>query len=110
MAWDFHVGQKVVCVDAPKPLFTKWKATDFFVPIIGQVYTLRDVFIEDRYANAPVILYVRLCEIQNKSVETYTGPYEPAFGASHFRPLLPRKTNISIFTAMLNPQRQSEDA
>jgi len=46
---------------------------------------------------------LRLDEIVNPITNWITGPDEIAFIAARFRPVTEKKTDISIFTRMLNP-------
>ena len=75
----FRVGQKVVCVDA----------TGTYLVCKGNVYTVTGVdtpFIEIDHTEVP-------------SFDDHRGML-----ASRFRPVVERKTDISIFTRMLKPQ------
>jgi hypothetical protein len=97
----FHVGQKVVCVDdyfAPSAVIP-----GTILPKKGDVYTVRELFPYWGWAA------IRLHEIHNPP-GTYrdegTGELvEAAFPAFRFRPVIERKTDISVFTAMLKPSR-----
>ena len=82
----FRVGQKVVCVDA------SCVASGLaFSPLSeGGIYTIRA---------ADVLMGVLLVEVPCPS------PFV-AFRPERFRHAVERKTDISIFTAMLNPSRQ----
>lgn len=73
----FRVGQKVGCVDAGG-----WPQIS-----IGTVYTVHS--INNDYG----------CWLRLKEVNPELGGYR----ASRFRPIVERKTDISCFTAMLNP-------
>jgi len=100
----FRVGQKVVCVDASKrgtlgsvnydrPQLTK-----------GAVYTIRELDGCDGYHA------VRLVEIVEPILDIWIdrGPSEPAWYSGRFRPIVERKTDISIFKAMLTPAGKKE--
>jgi hypothetical protein len=91
----FRVGQKVVCVDASDdiPGTSIWKAD---APIEGEVYTVLKVGAS-RCDGVPALL---LLEIKNTAI------WDFSYRASRFRPIVERKTDISIFTAMLNPSRK----
>lgn len=79
----FYVGQKVCCVDASPGL------TSGEVLTLGKIYTVEgfslvhpnEIFIDDRTGRSWL--------------------------PSRFRPVVERKTDISIFKAMLNPSEQS---
>jgi hypothetical protein len=99
----FHVGQKIVCVT------DNWQhSMRHLVPNIprkGGIYHVRG---HDPTVVAPDCVgheYIWLCEIANPRV----GLTEPSFLAAHFRPVIERSTDISIFTAMLNPRRSSKE-
>lgn len=101
---DWQVGDRVVCHRDPRPTFKKWNPVGFAKPEVGKVYTLREIFAETRFRNSRGAVYVRLAEIVNQPVDTFVGLYEPAFAASLFRKVQPRKTSIAIFKAMLAPK------
>ncbi len=88
----FRIGQKVVCVQ-----------TGFYVnkcpnrPVIGEVYTVRDVFAGPRVDELGMA--IRLFELQNPLHKKSGREY--GFYAWRFRPVFERKTDISIFTEML---------
>ncbi len=104
---DWHVGGKVVCVDGT------WGASGAIqrhycpaLPSEGEVYTIRT--IECRVVvrgQSPEVL-IRLDEVRNPAP---TG-VEPLFFASKFRPVQPRATDISIFTALLTGAKEREPA
>lgn len=81
----FHVGQKVVCVDA-----SEHKALH-----AGTVYTIAAIHHEDGET------FVGLLEIPRNHADWY---------AWRFRPVVEPKTDISIFTAMLTPKKVTEPA
>jgi hypothetical protein len=90
----FYVGQKVVCVNAG-PL----------VNPIGNVHVAPQLE-EGR-------VYTVLAVAAGKGLllmEVAPSPPHPAFNAERFRPVVERKTDISIFRAMLNPSKQGADA
>lgn len=89
---SFHVGQKVVCIndDWTHPL----RRLVGTVPRKGAIYHVRGF---DRFAPA----FIYLVEIVNMVPPTFTS--EPAFLAESFRPIVERKTDISIFTKLLAP-------
>ena len=93
----FRIGQKVVCV---APYWTV--NADPNVPQEGQVYTVRGKVDGGRF------LYLR--EIRNPPRIGFEGCFEPCWSAKGFRPVVTRKTDISIFTDMLTPAPVREDA
>lgn len=101
----FYVGQKVVCVDDDwrmfLPFWMRVKAafrrrdTD---PRRGGIYHVREVLMKD---DQP---WLRLAEIRNRAE---LGFVEPMYMGRCFRPVVERKTDISIFTAMLTPAKKA---
>lgn len=98
---SFHVGQRVVCVNAKRPAGRTYYNDEVF-PVTGGVYTIRSMFIRQKTG----ALLLRLYEIVNKEGEYDEGFQEAGFNCSRFRPV--RDTDISIFTAMLNPVPKKE--
>jgi len=96
----FHVGQKVVCVGTDGTLRVDWEALVAYYKIArpsrGSIYTIRDIRV------GRVRQHVRLVEIINPKAKFSDAPdQEPWFWAEAFRPIVDRKTDISIFTEML---------
>lgn len=85
----FYVGQKVVCVDG-KPRNYPHCAVR-----AGAVYTVSKI-MHSIYGDS-----LHVAEVDGD----YWGFY-----ADRFRPVVERKTDISIFTAMLNPSKQRVEA
>lgn len=90
----FHIGQVVVCIrqfkgDGPD--------RDISYPQKGCAYTVRDIIVLGDAAG------IRLEEIINAPRQNLEGYFEPAFVTRNFRPAV--KTDISIFTEMLNKTR-----
>lgn len=99
----FHVGQKVVCVDDLPSINARITRAPSLTK--GQVFTIRDMEIWKG------VLLVRLVEIVAAPFDFIDrGWLEPSWRASRFRPIVERKTDISIFTSMLNPSKQGVDA
>lgn len=93
MSWNLHVGQKVVCVDA-----SGWAIGPLHpeLPEEGNIYTI--ALITESNGHVGICL---------KEIETLLmGSVKGLFQASKFRPLVQRQTDISLFTAMLNPSKQ----
>lgn len=105
---NWHAGMKVVCLDIEwPPLAAAAVANGCRLPEPGRIYTIREIDVDARDGK----VYVRLCEIRNPRVKLHPwSPGEPKFGARRFRPLQPRKTDISIFTDMLRDQRDEVSA
>jgi len=90
MSCNFHVGQKVVCINDDKSASLR----------LGCVYTV--VGLLDRML--PTCLGTTeygVALLEAKPNELHIG-----FASSRFRPVVERKTDISIFKAMLNPSKQ----
>lgn len=104
----FRVGQKVVCVDSKLPTHARNRNMDGLTE--GAIYTIRatDVWcwVNDRYDG------VYLVEIVRAVVPGCEHEPEVPFWKHRFRPVVERKTDISIFTAMLNnaPSKVTERA
>jgi hypothetical protein len=94
---NFRVGQKVVCV---ADYWTKDCYDGVRYPTEGEVYTLRTVEFDERHG----CVFVHLEEIKNPVLRYQGGMLESSFDALAFRPLVERKTDISIFKAMLTPK------
>lgn len=99
MECNFTVGQKVVRVggNARPNVPAVW-------PEIGKIYTVRAINVWD-YG---VLLHLH--EIDNSHMVPEYSRIEPGFQAQFFRPVIQRKTDISIFKAMLNPSKEGVPA
>lgn len=98
MANDFHIGQQVVCVGQFAP--HRWVRS---YPQVGSIYRIRG-FRDIGYDN---LLFIWLEEIVNPPAVFADGhSEEPSFDLRGFRPV--RKTDISVFTEMLNPTKVEE--
>lgn len=97
---DWHIGQQVVCVKDFVG-FNPYKDT---LPEKGSVYTIRG------FHTSPLGVGIYLEEIINPRHNWTDGFVEAAFSVEGFRPV--RKTDISVFTEMLNvtPVRETQDA
>jgi hypothetical protein len=97
--YDFHVGQKVVCVDAqpnPRALPTMDGLQE------GQIYHIR-WFGEMTHKTWGTFIGIRVQEIFRQPAwagDTIDLPYN----ARRFRPLVEKKTDISIFKKMERPK------
>jgi hypothetical protein len=104
MSVQFHVGQKVVLA-FPYDGQTH-RAASFCgetLPSAGIVYTIREIEPPDHTG----LVFIRVFEIVNPAEHEFG---ECAFNSQRFRPLTDRKTDISIFTDMLNRQKTSVPA
>lgn len=93
----FTVGQNVVCIDSvPHP------EAGGPQPIVGRVYTVSWVNYCEEYSTE----IIDLIELPSpESREFYRG-----WNGQMFRPVIERKTDISLFTAMLTPSPVTVDA
>jgi hypothetical protein len=95
----FRVGQRVVCVDADSGE-GEWPSGSR--PVLGQIYTVRS--IEPTILNSAGLKLVELCLTSTPghcgiiSKKIYK---DAAYRAARFRPIVERKTDISVFKAML---------
>lgn len=94
---DWHVGMKVVCVD---PLYTWSEGSELEK---GRVYTIRAIgpWVRNSDPSVSLSVGVWLAEIHDRSEPDFLEDGDIPFRASRFRPVKTRKTDISIFTAML---------
>lgn len=109
----FYVGQKVVAIADPED------GHEYFIhpghrlsvtePVVGQTYTIK-AFVKSNEERR--FSFLALEEIRNEPVYLAKegGWVEVAWPDFRFRPVVQRKTDISIFTAMLNPSKQGVDA
>lgn len=86
----FHVGQRVVCVEA------HWWPNCAQPPVKGRVYTVRNIPL-DPPTNT---LGLRFEELFNPHVDALGGEW--GFKAHYFRPLDERR--LDVFRAMLAPK------
>ena len=90
----FRVGQKVVCIHQPKSAIAKqWMELGANYPSKNSIYTIRDI-VSFPDGSSGFLLQ----ELWNDHLGYKP---EPAFDACHFRPIVERKTDISVFTKML---------
>ncbi len=88
----FRVGQKVVCVDDIPSPGKVWYTQK---PTVGHVYTVSGHGV-GYYGDYPVIF---VAELNNPLI---------GYRETRFRPIVERKTDISIFKAMLTPASKKE--
>jgi hypothetical protein len=111
MICTFQVGQRVVCVD------NDWKTPAGFrllskpiAPVVGRVYAVATV----RLGSATGEPCITLKEIPPQTVEVmFNGVLHEAelcFHSEYFRPVVERKTDISIFTRMLTSTHEPAGA
>ena len=86
---NFKVGQKIICIDDSA------KDGDKSALVTGSIYTVAG------FADGRAGIAILLEEIPPPNSFWY------GFAPERFRPAVERKTDISIFTAMLTPKKQS---
>jgi hypothetical protein len=98
----FHVGQKAVCVRDGWNIYPDHLlGTTHVLPVAGVEYVVRSI-TDDELTGGQAIRLLWL------SLPPNTKGDEPAFGVVgtdgivNFRPVVERKTDISIFTELLN--------
>lgn len=106
MECRFTVGQKVILARSFGAISLLRAAEDgVTLPVKGVVYTIREF---DDQRSEGFGLALRLNEITN--VPHYSNGLEPSFMVSLFELVVERKTDISVFKAMLNPSREGVPA
>ena len=96
---DWYVGMKLVAL---RDGYASWErqVRDFIVQ--GRVYTIAAIDPSD-CPDVAVFVY-----LEGSPTDDYG--YEPSFECNGFRPVQPRATDISIFTAMLTGTKRKVDA
>jgi hypothetical protein len=92
----FRVGQKVVFIGPNRPN-NRYHQN---VPVRGQVYTIRAI------AEVLGQTAFLLMEVRNDPYPWANGFVELHIEAKFFRPVVERKTDISVFTEMLKTTKQ----
>ena len=99
----FHIGQRVVCVDAkpPRPDGNRYL-------VEGAIYTIRWVGMHhDLHGIYGTHLRVRLEEVRRPRCPK-TRVVDMPYGAFRFRPIVERETDISVFEAILDKATKRE--
>jgi hypothetical protein len=107
----FYVGQKVIRVTEPKgtALGDAIYYPGYTFTKLGGIYTVRAIYLEKFSSEAGLIETLLLEELRNPLVRWKTlGLHEVGFAASNFRPVVERKTDISIFTTILDNVKSKE--
>lgn len=100
MKCDFVVGQKVVLVRDFDPGVRADAAQDnIILPEKGAVYTIRDIGL---YCDEPIVWLNEIVNEPRFYIDIFDVA-EQGFDATRFRPVVEKKTDISVFTAMLTP-------
>lgn len=96
----FRVGQKVACIKGG--VFCHPENPNSVILNKGDVFTIRGI---DEPSADCAVLGLWFVEIKLEPLE---GCQEPSFAARRFRPIVEPKTDISIFTAMLETKKAKE--
>lgn len=106
--WTYHVHQKVVCIDDTN------LGTDTGKGVItaGEEYVIRWLGPFNHWQEDQEVLCVRLVGVTRPELNSpgFEDHDDMPFKASRFRPLTEKKTDISVFTAMLTDVKQMEPA
>lgn len=100
MTCNFRVGQKVVCVD------DQWHDENwagFPCPLnVGKVYTIKKIGASEK------TVFMGKKGYPSLTLHEVDHPYGDFAGFAHdrFRPVVERKTDISIFKALLTPSKE----
>jgi len=95
-----RVGQKVTRKDD-----YLWDGEGEIAPVFGEVYTVRDMFVDD-----DGIVCLQFHEIRNQPREYKDGFIECGFEADAFCPVVDCTTDISVFTKILDNARRKQPA
>lgn len=110
---DWKVGDRVACVvSADRIALMSSLIPEARYPSSDGIYTIREIRDDNR---ADGLLVLLLTEVDNRHLigvqnQFGYGHKEPGFPIIGFRKVQPRKTDISIFTAMLHGKRSEVDA
>lgn len=104
----FYTGQKVVCVD-DMPHIRADGTRDLALPIQeGTIYTIRWVG-KQNFGRHGILDAVKLVGVYRPGYDGIFGLVSDyPFGARRFRPVVERKTDISIFTEILDRETINE--
>lgn len=100
----FYIGQKVVCVNDSEREFLQPNTVYVKRPwllVKGKVYTISELI------NLPN----RMPGLLLEEIPDRNCPIEPGYARERFKPVIEKKTDISIFKAMLNktPQQNRKE-
>jgi hypothetical protein len=96
----FYVGQKITMSRPIPPWFERPEG--IVLPEFGIIYTVRDLEVYDDSE------WLRLDEIRNHDVMEHGRLIEPWFETVGFRPVVERKTDISVFAELLDTTKSKE--
>lgn len=105
---DWKVGDNVVCIASAERISVMQALNPGSnYPRSGGVYTIREIRDDNRIDGRLTLLLVEIDNSHFIGVKTDSGYgyKEPGFPVTGFRKVQRRKTDISIFTAILHGQR-----
>ena len=105
---NFRVGQKVVCVDALVWTLGNCASETPSGLREGEVYTIRAIRF-DPNSNYRGINGGFLLDLE-EAAPSKSWTRSIGFASARFRPVVERKTDISVFRAMLTPSKQKVEA
>lgn len=96
----FYVGQRVLCVETPPETWGEWwyrirHPSKYADVKVGEVYTVSNLYTDD------TMLMIEVAEVYAPSEDWWLA----GFRSDTFRPMSERKTDISVLTALLTPQK-----
>lgn len=98
--WTYHVHQKVVCIDDTE-LGTDSKG----IIVAGETYEVRWIGDFDHWLTGYAFC-LRVTGVVRPTLKgTHADQSDMPFRASRFKPIITKKTDISVFTAMLNTKQ-----
>lgn len=96
---NLRIGQKVVMIKGfPIDEAARAQRDGVTLPAVGRVYTVRSIDAGTGWDTG--LSFIRLDELHN--LPHWSDGIEPSWQSSFFRPAVERKTDISVFKAMLN--------
>ncbi|MHA6684469.1 hypothetical protein [Mesorhizobium sp. A556] len=101
---DWKAGDKVVCVK--RIVADVWAGE--ILPLVGAVYTIREIAVS--VTDGQESVGIRLKEVVNAPRQYSNAFAEALWPIQAFRPVQTRKSDISIFTAMLHGAKRSVSA
>lgn len=90
----FYVGQKVVCIDDGEQTQLGDRVE------VGQIYIIQEFYI--------IWIEDNRCAVLLQGLRRNHMLFGDGWSINRFRPLQEKKTDISIFKALLNPVKQDE--
>lgn len=96
----FRIGQKVVCVDARGRFCAETQ------PVLNAIYTISGLHVDE---DGDLICHLVEIARSDSAKQQWNNP-NLGYDTRRFRPVIERKTDISIFTEMLTrKERERQD-